>query len=93
MARSERSERRSEHGSGTKPLPDPQVVAKGKQQQSDEDQPAGIVGGLLLFPCDTPFDDIGAILFGGVNRLFLKDNPARRSAMSTAETLQSIPRR
>ena len=42
---------------------------------------------------DTTFGDIGPILFGGMDRLFLKDNPARRNAISTAETLQSIPKR
>jgi hypothetical protein len=37
--------------------------------------------------------DIGPVLLGRVDRLFLKESLARRSAMSTAETLQAIPRR
>src|ERR1700684_1297582 len=59
----------------------------------DEDQAMDIVAGLIDSPLLASCCDIGPILLGGRERLFLKESPMRRSAISTAETLQAMPRR
>jgi hypothetical protein len=53
----------------------------------DEDQAMNILAWLIGSPPRASFGHVGPILLGGMQRLFLKLNPIRRSAMSTADTL------
>jgi hypothetical protein len=59
----------------------------------DEDQAMNIVAGLIGSPLGASCRNIGPILLRGMQRLFLKERPIRRSAMSTADTLHWIPKR
>jgi hypothetical protein len=56
----------------------------------DENQTSRRSRRLLAFPVLAFLSDIGPVLLGGMNRLFLKDRRNRESAMPTADSLQRL---
>jgi hypothetical protein len=59
----------------------------------EKNQSIGVDLSYLLFPPRPRFGNVGAILLGGVEGLFLKDNPSFLSQRSTVDSDTSKPRR